>query len=202
MDFFLIFRFDPQDIWISGGNRIDRTRSEPVDPAQYRILFVDDGRNIAAIGREQRRISRVTAKADDRRWLECFVKLHRHAATFENGACTTDPAARILGDTAGGKNMDLSFIDHAGNFLAARIGDQCHAMAAQDQLPRQRIGRDHMPAGAASREHIMFGKTHTAIRPCSGHAEPYCERSRYGFRRVNASKSPIPMHKANIDEPP
>jgi len=54
------------DLFVSGGDRVDLARHQPVDPAEHRILLVDRGRNAHLARRQQSRERRIAAEADHR----------------------------------------------------------------------------------------------------------------------------------------
>ncbi len=59
-------RLQPVDFGIGGGDRRRRSGQQPIDPAQHRILLVQDGRNSHRIGRQQRWEGGIAAEADHR----------------------------------------------------------------------------------------------------------------------------------------
>ena len=72
---------------------------------------------------------------------------------------------------------------------AARIGDQGERHAARLELAGQRLGREHVPAGAARCQDDGAYRHHTASR------KPACSR-------VSDSSMPRQIAIASAEEPP
>ncbi len=142
----------------------DLAGDQPVDAAEHGILLVDDRRDALGEGAEQGRQRRIAAEADDGRGLEAVIELARHAAAFENLPAARDPAADAARQTPGGEHMRLHILEQAGKLRAALVGHQGDAMPARHQLLRDGMGRDHVPARAARRQHIVPEYAHRPLR--------------------------------------
>jgi hypothetical protein len=193
----LELRVQPVDLLVGGGDRVDPARHEAVDPAQHRVLFVDDRGDARLLRREQRRQRRVSAKADHRAGLEILEQVERHGAARPDALDAAEPADRPARDASGRQDMHLVALENTGNLRAALVGHQRDMVPALLQLARERIGRNQMSAGAACGEHIMARDGHQFFQ-----SDPSRLRSSNGLRRVSDSSNPAPMPSAIIDEPP
>ena len=173
---------EPLDVRIGGGDRVDPARDDPVDPAEHRILLVDQGRDPVALRRHQRGQRRIAAEADHRRRLERLVEPRGHRPAGEDLADRAEPADRPAAQPAGGEDMDRHALEQPGDARAAIVGDQRDAMAAPHQLLGQRMGGDHVPAGAAGGEDVVAAQ-HVPVTPAqAGASGRPAETSRPGSR--------------------
>ena len=162
----------PLDLGIGGGDRVDLAGHQPVDPAEHRILLVDQGRDAVALRREQRRERRIAAEADHRRGAEGLVEPRRHRAAGEDVARRPQPADRAAAQPPGREDMDLHALEQARDAGAAIVGDQGdfkiftgRAMASrlyETFRPSAVIGFGGYPAFPA-----LLAARATASRPCS-----------------------------------
>ena len=104
----------PLDLVIGGGDRIDPARHQPVDPAEHRILLVDQRRDAVAPRGEQSR-----ARPDSRRSRSPpRAGRSRRAAAPSPGRSAIafdrpEPADRPAGQPPGGQDMDLRLVEQA-----------------------------------------------------------------------------------------
>ena len=153
----------PVDPAIGGGDRVDPSGHQPVDPPEHGILLVDQGRDLVLVGGEQGRQRRISAKADHCRGLERLVEARRHRPAGQDVADRLEPARRAAAEPPRRQDMDLDAVEQPGDTGAAIVGDQSDAMPAPHQLFGQGMGRDHMAAGAAGGENIMAGQRHRPL---------------------------------------
>ena len=110
--------------------------------------------------REQRRKGRIAAEADHRVGPVLAVErlglaaaraiTDAHALSQPIGPPPSRPAGRMCTGTSS---------NSAGEARAALVGDQQHAMAALLQLRGERMGRDHVPAGASGGQNEIHAVT-------------------------------------------
>ncbi len=172
-------------------------REQAIGAAEHGVLFVQDGLDAGALGRQHRRDRSVAAEADHDRGRQAA----QDGARLEPAAHQLQRAARprhqaAAGQAAGADVMHLDLGLAVAEALAARIGDERHAAAARDQLAGQRLGREHVAAGAAGGEHDEGpGPVHDGFRRHDRSPRPT-------RRRVSASSMPMPSDSASSDEPP
>ena len=77
-------------------------------------------------------------------------------------AALSQPAGPPLSRPAG-RTWTCDALEQAGNARAAVVGDQGDAVPAPHQLLGERVGGDHVAAGAAGGEDIVTG--HQVIAP-------------------------------------
>ena len=97
------------DLVIGGGDRIDPAGHQPVDPAEHRILLVEQGRDAVAPRGEQGRKGRIAAEADHRRRAEGLVE--PRAPSPGRSRCCAPPCSQPTGpprEPPGGEDMDLA----------------------------------------------------------------------------------------------
>ena len=121
---------------------------QPVDPAQHRILFVQDRRNVERACGKQRRKGRIAAEADHRVGRELAVQRLGLPPPGEHRARRLEPADRPAAQPSGRQDVGRHILEQRRDLRPALVGDQHHAMAARLQLGGERVGRNHMPAGA------------------------------------------------------
>ena len=184
---------------IGGGDRVDPAGHQPVDPAEHRILLVDQGRDAVAPRREQGREGRIAAEADHRRGQEGLVEPQRHrppghdrlrtALSQPTGPPASRPAGRIwtwtLSNRPGMRAPRSSVI--SATRCPRRSNSSASAWAGH-----------HMAAGAARGEDIV-ARHHSEPAPSARHR---AGRADAGCGGVKASSRPKPIASAIIDEPP
>jgi hypothetical protein len=145
-------RLQSVDFSIGRRDRGGRSGQQAVDPAQHRILFMQDGGNPHRIGGEQRWKGRISAEADHRVGGELAIERLGLAPPGEHREKCLDPADESAAQPARGQDMGRHILEQRRDLRSAIVGDQHHAMAARLQLCGKRMGRDHMPAGAPGGE--------------------------------------------------
>ena len=150
-----MFRLQPLDLGIGGGDRIDLARQQAIDPAQHCVLFVDHAGNTHRGRRPQGREGGIAAEAHHRARLEAFKQADRHVPPFPDRLRARDPFQRVLAEAPCGQDVHGQEIRATGNLRAALIGNQRDVMAAPFQLGRQREGGQHMPPRAPGGEDEM-----------------------------------------------
>ena len=170
----------------TGGDPPHPRRQQSVGAAEDRILLVDRGRQAEVSGRQHRRDRGIPAKADDAGRSQPAQQpsgLQRPQGELAQRLCGMRRAAA---EPPGAHLVDLDRGDPCGKSLGPRVGEKVNLLPALQELQRQRLCREEMPAGAAGGEHI--GPAHSSPPPSR--------------RRVSASIIPIPRPSASSEEPP
>jgi len=150
-----VFRVEPLDFGIGGGDGVHPSGEQAIDPAEHGVLLVYDGGHAGAGGSEDCGQRRVAAKADHRAGLETVEQPQRHAPPFPYRLEALEPAERVLAEPACRNDMRGQEIGLAGDFGTALVGDQRDMMTAPVELGREREGGQQMPAGAPGSEDEM-----------------------------------------------
>jgi hypothetical protein len=137
-----------------------RRRQQPVN-AEHGILLVEDGRNPRRAGRKQSREGRIAAEADHRIRPELPIECFGLAPPGDHRANGLQPGDRPAADPPGWQDMDRHVVEQAGNARPALVGDQADAVTAPGW--RQRMGRDHMSAGAAGRQNHIHAASFSPL---------------------------------------
>ena len=158
--------------------------------AQHGVLLVQQRRQAAQAGGDHGRHRGVAAEADDRRRRDAAQRppgVEQAAAERQHGL---QPLHRRA---AGARRMDVvdrPVRQRALPLPAARIGDQRERHAARLELAGQRLGGEHVPAGAAGRQNHGTRLDHQTAS-----LKPACSR-------VSDSSMPTQIAIASADEPP
>jgi len=187
----------PLHLVVSGADRGGVAGEQPVDPAEHRILFVQQARNVQRRGGEQSGKRGIAAEADHRVGCVFAVQPLRLATPSDHRARGFEPADRPAAEPSGGQDVHRHTVEQPRESRAAVVGDQQHAVATALQLRGERVGRDHVAAGPSGSEDEIH-----AVRLSPLHFTTYGERVKYGFRRVKASSKPIAIDRASIELPP
>ena len=156
------------DMMVGDRNRIDPSRHQPVGAAQHGILFVDDAGRLGRARGEQAGQRRIAAEADNHRRVEIADQVDRHRAPLADRQRRLHPADGAALNAAGGQYMRFQLGRRARNPEAAVVADQRDAVPARDQFAGERIGGEHMTAGASGGEKIVARRGHgRAVISCS-----------------------------------
>ena len=150
-----------------------------------------------ALAGEHRGHRGVAAEADHHvaaQRLEQAARLEHAEAELERALELAKRAASGQGAGADAVGFDLRQVGTEP--AAAPVGDERHLEPAAEQFPGQRLGREHVPAGAPGGQDDTPRRRAPERFPAHG-VSPAPTR-----RRVSASTMPMASARPIVDEPP
>ena len=160
-------------------------RDHPIRPAEHRVLLVHQERDAQHGGGKPDRHRGVAAERGDGGGPGAVQQAQALSEADRQAAKTGKTRAPAPGRA---RRLDQAMVDPGLEIArAARVAGDHHGLTARAQLRGQAQRREHVPAGAAGRDH---------------HGPAHSGTSALGRRRVRARNSPMPRARAHSEEPP
>ncbi len=125
------------DIMIGDSDGIDARGHQPVDAAEYGVLFVEHARTFRRAGSEQTGQRGIAAEADDDGGVELADQVDPHTAALADRERGLEPADRAARYAACRQDMRFHLGRRARNPEPAVVTDQRDAMPARYQFARE-----------------------------------------------------------------